>query len=157
MSTLLIFYSRTGITKKVAELISENLTSENEEIFDTKNRLGFFGWLKSGKDAMMKKLTILEKITNNPASYDLIIIGTPIWASNMSTPIRTYITENFDKIKNVAFFCTEGSKGGEKCFKRMAKLCEKEPVATLEIKSKDIKKGIYIDKVKNFTEEIKKI
>ncbi|MFX1392136.1 MAG: flavodoxin family protein [Promethearchaeota archaeon] len=156
MTSLVLFYSRTGTTKKIAELISEKLSCDYEEIFDTKNRQGFFGWLRSGKDAMRKKLTILKKINKNPALYDLIIIGTPIWASNMSTPIRTYITETKDKLKNVAFFCTEGSKGGEKCFKMMADLSDKKPVATLEINRKDIKKKIHIEKINDFTQEIKK-
>ena len=156
MNSLVIFYSRTGTTKKVGNLISEKLSCDVEEIFDTKKRLGFFGWLRSGKDAMMKKLTILEKINKNPDLYDLVIIGTPIWASNMSTPIRTYISEHKDKFKNVAFFCTEGSRGGVKCFKNMAKICDKKPMATLEINKKEMKKEIYIDKIKDFVEEIKK-
>ncbi len=154
MDSLVIFYSRTGTTKKVGNLISEKLSCDVEEIFDTKKRLGFFGWLRSGKDAMMKKLTILEKINKNPDLYDLVIIGTPIWASNMSTPVRTYISEHKDKFKNVAFFCTEGSRGGVKCFKNMAKLCDKKPMATLEINKKEMKKEIYIDKIKDFVEEI---
>lgn len=157
MSKLVIFYSRTGTTKKIAEQITGILSCDFEEIFDIKNRLGFIGWLKSGKDAMLKKLTILDKVNKDPGSYDLIIIGTPIWAKNMSTPIRTYISENMDKFKKLAFFCTEGSKGGEKCFKKMAILCDKEPVATLEIKSKEIKKDIYADKIISFTDEIKKV
>ena len=156
MDSLVIFYSRTGTTKKVGNLISEKLSCDVEEIFDTKKRLGFFGWLRSGKDAMMKKLTILEKINKNPDLYDLVIIGTPIWASNMSTPIRTYISEHKDKFKNVAFFCTEGSRGGVKCFENMAKICDKKPMATLEINKKEMKKEIYIDKIKDFVEEIKK-
>lgn len=156
MTILLVFYSRTGTTKQVANLISENLNCEYEEILDTKNRLGFFGWLKSGKDAMMKKITVLKQIEKNPEKYDLVVIGTPIWASNMSTPIRTYIVENKEKFKNIAFFCTEGGSGGKKCFERMAKLCNKEPVATLEIKTKEIKKETHLEKVKEFSNEIKK-
>jgi len=156
MTILILFYSRTGTTKKVANLISENLNCDNEEIFDTKNRKGFFGYIKSAKDAMRKNLTILEKIDKNPGSYELIIIGTPIWASSMSTPIRTYLIENKEKFKKVAFFCTEAGRGGKKCFERMAELCDKDPVATLEINNKEIKKETYLEKVKVFTNELKK-
>ena len=156
MTILIIFYSRTGTTKTVANFLSKNISCDSEEIFDTKNRKGFFGYLKSGKDAMMKKLTILEKIDKDPGSYELIVIGTPIWASNMSTPIRTYIVENKEKFKRVAFFCTEGGRGGKKCFERMTELCDKDPVATLEINSKDIKSETYLEKVKEFTNELKK-
>ena len=157
MSNLLIFYSRSGNTKKVAQVISENLTCDVEEIKDTKKRLGFIGYLRSAKDALMKKLTTLEKITKNPEQYDLIIIGTPIWVSNMSAPIRTYITENMDKFKNIACFCTQGGKGGEKSFQKMGKLCAKEPVATLVIKAKEVKKESFTEKVLEFVEMIVKV
>ena len=155
MTNLVVFYSRSGKTKKIGTLISEQLKCENEEILDTKKRSGIFGYLKSGRDAMRKKLTVLQEIKKNPASYDLIIIGTPILGANMSTPIRTYITEHKEKFKKVAFFCTEGSSGGQKCFKNMTELCGKEPIATLEIKGKEIKTDIYSERIKLFIEQIK--
>jgi hypothetical protein len=73
----------------------------------------------------------------------------------MSTPIRTYISENKDKFKNVAFFCTEGGSGGEKCFENMSVLCDKEPVATLELNKDEIKEGIHIKKIKEYVDKIK--
>ena len=154
MTTLIIFYSRTGTTRKVAEIISESLSCDIEEIFDEKNRSGSIGYAKAGKDAMRKKLTTLKQYTKDPGSYDLTIIGTPIWAWNMSTPIRTYITENKDKFKKVAFFCTEGSSGGDKCFENMAELCDKEPVATLELTAKEIKKDLHLTKTKEYTNKL---
>jgi flavodoxin len=155
MANLVVFYSRSGKTKKIGTLISEQLKCENEEIFDTKKRSGIFGYLKSGRDAIKKKLTILQEIKKNPASYDLVIIGTPIWGANMSTPIRTYITEHKEKFKTIAFFCTEGSSGGQKCFKSMEELCGKKPIATLEIKGKEIKKDMYREKINSFLEQFK--
>ena len=155
MTKLTIFYSRTGTTKKVAKLISENLSSDIEEIFDEKNRSGKIGYVKAGKDALRKKLTTLKKYTKDPSSYDLTLIGTPIWSWNMSTPIRTYISENKDKFKDVAFFCTERSSGGEKCFENMSVLCDKEPVATLELNKDEIKEGIHIKKIKEYVDKIK--
>jgi hypothetical protein len=74
----------------------------------------------------------------------------------MSTPIRTYIVENKEMFKKVAFFCTEGGSGGKKCFEKMAKFCDKDPVATLEINSREIKKETYLEKIKEFTNELKK-
>ena len=154
MSILIIFYSRTGTTKKIANLIAEILNCDIEEIYDTKNRNGFFGYIKSAIDAMRKKLTTLEKINKNPEIYDLIAIGTPIWVSSMSTPIRTYLVENKEKFKKVAFFCTEGGRGGEKCFKNMAKLCDKTPIAILELTTKEIKNDLHRKKVKEYTEKL---
>ncbi|UCD00731.1 MAG: flavodoxin family protein [Promethearchaeota archaeon] len=156
MNLLIVFYSRTGNTKNIAELITNSLNCEYEEIFDTKKRTGFIiGFIKSGYAATRKKLTTLKEIQKNPELYDLIILGTPIWNKRMTPAIRTYITNNLSKFKNVAFFCTEGGKGGLKTFESMAKLCQKEPLSTLEITKKEIKKGSHIDKINKFVTEIK--
>ena len=61
MKPLVVFYSRTGTTKKVAETISSILKCDVEEVFDTKNRAGVLGWLRSGRDAGSKKLTAIDK------------------------------------------------------------------------------------------------
>jgi len=48
---LVAFHSRTGNTRKVAEAMSNILESDIEEILDTKNRAGIFGFLMAGMDA----------------------------------------------------------------------------------------------------------
>jgi len=157
MNSLLVFYSRKGTTKKIAEFISNSLNCEYEEIIDTKKRTGFIiGFLKCGYAATRERLTTIKEFQKNPELYDLIILGTPIWNSRMTPAIRTYITNNLSKFKNVAFFCTEGGSGGPKTFESMAKLCEKEPLSTLEITKKEIKKEKHIDKINSFIQDIKR-
>jgi len=56
--SLVVFYSRTGTTKRVAESISNLLKCDVEEVIDRKDRKGPLGCLKSGSDAMSKKLTV---------------------------------------------------------------------------------------------------
>jgi len=75
-SLLVVFYSRTGTTKKVAEAIATKLGCDIEEIIDTKSRRGLLGFLRSGLEATLKRLTTIEEIKNDPASYDVVIIGT---------------------------------------------------------------------------------
>jgi menaquinone-dependent protoporphyrinogen IX oxidase len=91
MKILVAYYSRTGTTKKVGDAIAEKFNADVEDIKDTVDRSGAKGYLVSGRDAMKRKLTKLEPIKFNPKEYDLVIIGTPIWAWNMSVPIRTYL------------------------------------------------------------------
>jgi len=156
MGNLVVFYSRKGSTRKIGEMIINKENWDFEEIIDTKKRKGFIGFLKSGKDATLKKLAKIEELQKDPELYDLVIMGTPIWNKRMTPAIRTYITEKKSKIKQVAFFCTEGGKGGPRAFESMAKLCDKTPISTLEITKQDIKTGDHSDKVIKFIQEIKK-
>ena len=156
MGNLVVLYSRKGTTRKIGEIIIDKENWDFEEIIDTKKRTGIIGFLKSGKDATLKKLAKIKELQKDPELYDLVIMGTPIWNKRMTPAIRTYITEKKSKIKKVAFFCTEGGKGGLRAFENMAQLCDKTPISTLEITKQDIETGDHKDKIAQFIQEIKK-
>lgn len=154
MKTLVVYYSRSGHTKKIAEEISNKIKCDIEEIIDTKNRKGIIGWLKSGRDAHSRKLTTINEIRNDPSKYDVVAIGTPIWAGLMVPAIRTYINQNKGKFKNVGFFCTCGSSGEIMTFEDMEDYADITPLSKLVIKSKDFQTN-YEDKLKEFIKGIK--
>ena len=153
---LVVFYSRSGNTKKVAKSVSDILKCDIEEIFDTKNRKGVFGFLSAGSDARNNRDIKIKEIKINPSLYDLVIIGTPVWAGNISAPIRTYISKNKDNFKKVAFFCTHLSPEVMKIFKDMETVCQKTPLSLLEVTSREVKKNQYIQKVEEFIENLNK-
>jgi flavodoxin len=155
MKTLIAYYSRTGTTKKIGDAIAEKLGAETEEILDTVNRMGVKGYLVSGRDAMKKRMTKLESLRFNPAGYELVIIGTPIWGWNMSVPIRTYITENKEKFRKVAFFCTMGGSGDEKAFLEMEKIIGRKPLGILALKTVEVAKNEYGEKLEKFLENLR--
>lgn len=154
MKILIAYYSRTGITKKVAEILAQKLGAEIEEIEDTVDRSGVKGYLISGRDAMQKRLTKLEPTILNPADFDLVIIGTPIWGWNVSTPVRTYITENKDKFKKVAFFCTMGGTGDNKAFAEMEKIISQKPVDIMALLTREVVKKEFEEKVDEFARKL---
>ena len=154
MNALVAYYSRTGTTRKVAEELVSLLKCVSEEIHDTKNRKGILGYLKAGKDATLKKSTKLENVNNDPASYDIVIIGTPTWNHTLSTPIRTYLTQYKDRFRKVAFFCTY-QYTDDNPFEEMESLCGKTPVATLRLhRKKEVQVNQYINKAKEFVDKL---
>jgi flavodoxin len=152
---LIAYYSRTGTTKKVAEILAQKIGAEIEEIKDTVNRSGVLGYLASGRDAMKKSLTQLEPIKCNPTDFDMVIVGTPNWARNMSTPIRTYLTQQKNNFKSVAFFCTMGGSGDEKAFKEMGELIGKNPIGTLSLKTREVAQNNFMEKIDSFLIKVK--
>jgi len=151
VKTLVVYYSRTGNTKKVGQEIARQLKADEEEIFDVKDRRGPLGFLRSGREAKNKVLAEIRPTKKDPSKYDLVLIGTPIWAANMSSPVRTYLSQN--KFKRVAFFLTGGGVPG-KTFEDMEILAGK-PVATLAITSKEVAQNTYSGKVKEFVASLK--
>ncbi len=114
MRYLVVYYSRTGNSKFVAEKISAELNADVEEVVDLKSRRGWLGFLRAGYDATVGKDTKIEKTQKLPNDYDVVVVGTPVWNSRLTPAIRTYLKENDLAGKNVAVFSTNEGRGNEK-------------------------------------------
>ncbi len=155
MKTLIVFYSRTEITKRVAQKIAEKLGADSEELIDLQDRSGVIGYLKSGRDAVSKKFSDIEPIKKNPADYDLIILGTPTWANNMACALRNYLIQTKGQIKNTACFATQGGNSVNKAVVNMAELSGLKSMADLVLTSKEVIKDSYQEKLLEFIEKLK--
>jgi hypothetical protein len=111
----------------------------------------------SARDARAKKFTALAEIKHDPAIYDLVILGTPIWGGTLSNALRTYITNNKAKFKRVAFFCTQGGTKSEPLFVEMEALCEQHPVNTLSLRQRDVKAGACEEKIREFVDGLQAV
>jgi len=103
---------------------------------------------------MKEELANIKELEKDPSDYDLLVIGTPVWAGKMSTPVRAYINEIEDKVNNVALFCTMNSKGDESTLKGMEELIGKMAMAKSSFTSGDIKNGSYLEGVGKFIDMI---
>ena len=109
MKTLVIYYTRSGNAKFMAETIAAELGADIEEVIDLKNRQGKLAFLPAGRDAMRGKETEIAQTKRTPADYDLIIIGQPVWAGSPTPAIRTYMNKNDLSGKKVALFFSDSS------------------------------------------------
>ena len=94
MKTLVVYYSRTGKTRFVAEKVASELKADIEEVVDLKNRSGRFGFLRAGYDATRGNETEIGKTQKSPSNFELIVVGTPVWNSRPASAISTYFLYN---------------------------------------------------------------
>jgi len=150
MKILVLYFTRSGRSRKVAENIAQGLKADIEEIVPLKGYKGLFGFIRGGFQATRGKTPAIKPLDKNLAAYDLIIFGTPIWGSRMASPLRTAITENKPKIKKYAFYCTAGGAGQEKAFADVRELVDFAPVATMEVQSMEVSKDTTSEKIGAF-------
>lgn len=156
MKILILYYSRTSTTKKVAEYFSQKLWADLEEIQDTKDRKGAMWYILSGRDAIKKNLTLLKDLKSDISSYDLVVIWWPIWWWNISTPIRTFCHQYKDVLKNnVAYFCTMWGSWDITAFKEMELITWKTPISTFSFVTQEVQKGTFTEKADLFLEKIR--
>ena len=155
MKTLIVFYSRTGNTRKIGELIAQKLHADIDEIIDLKNRKGILGFIFGGRDAMKEYLTKIT-FTKNPADYDLVIVGTPMWAGSSTPAFRTYLTENKGKIKKAALFVTAGGEGPQKTVTILENILDKPCLASVGWLDSEVKQDDLQPKLDSFIKAIGK-
>lgn len=153
MKTLVVYYSRTGNTKLVANEIAAALGADIEELKDGKNRGGPIGFIRSGREAKRKETAHLEPLSHAPSEYDVVVVGSPIWANTICAPTRTFLAQHRTHLKKVAWFCTSGSINpgyAAKGFQAMTDESGLTPVATLGMGRREIK-GDHTEALAGFT------
>jgi len=153
---LVVYYSKTGHTRKIAQDIARQIDADLEEISDQKKRMGLLGFVLGGRDAMTKKETRISEMKKNPAEYDLIIFGSPIWAGNITPAIRTYINQYGDSIGSTAFFFSSGGKTPDQVLEKLLGFLKEKPVAVTGLSHSEIKdNNIYKIKISLFINSIR--
>jgi flavodoxin len=151
---LVAYFSSTGHTREIAEAVATACHADVEAIRELKPRAGFLGFMRAGYEATTKRTAAIHPTDTDPAEYDLVVLGTPVWSWNLSSPMRAYLARHGAALKAVAFFCTEGGSGGARVFRQMAQLYGQEPVATLIVTEPEIKNARYADKLAGFCRAI---
>ena len=153
---LVVYYSRTGTTRKVAAALAAKLGCDSEEIIEARSRSGMFGYLRSLIEARRQVPSHIAAAGKDPSSYDLIVIGTPVWAWSLSSPVRAYLLANKSRLPAVAFFCTLGGAGSDKAFGQMQELTGKPPAGCLSITASDVASAAYEPRVAAFAEALQR-
>jgi len=110
LKSLVVYYTRGGNTRFVAETIAAEIGADIEEVIDLKKRSGILGYLSGGRDAWQGKETKISPTIKSSAGYDLIVVGSPIWAGRPAPAITTYLKKNDLSDKKVAVFFSQGGK-----------------------------------------------
>jgi flavodoxin len=151
---LVVYYSRTGHTETVARAVAEALGADLETIREKEDRAGLWNYLRAGYESLTGKLPDIEPAQYDPAGYDVVLLGTPVWTGRPSTPMRAFIAANREKLARVAFFVTLGGSGDERTFRRMAKATAREPVATFSVTEPQLKSGEWKARVAGFVKAV---
>jgi flavodoxin len=147
---LVVYFSRSGYTRRIAEHIARASGADCEAIRETTSRTGWRGYWRSAREALRGIPIGLEPGQRQPRDYSLVVIGTPVWAGNVSSPVRAWIARHRNELPRIALFCTQGGSGGPKVLQRMAGLCDRTPVATAAFNDAEIDGGQYLARADAF-------
>ena len=123
MKTAIVYYSLNGNTAMAAEKLAAGMDADligirPEKAYPEK---GLKKFLWGGKSAVMEETPALMPYTFSAGAYDQVVFGFPVWAGNVTPPIRTFVREHKSELagKRIAAFACQSGSGAEKAFGRL--------------------------------------
>jgi flavodoxin len=152
--TLIVYHSRTGNTRRIARQLADRLGADLDEIRIVQPMDGVLGYAACAIEAMAGLAPALRPMRHRPANYDLVVVGTPVWFWNLSSPVRSWLESFGSRGKRFAFFCTMGGSGASRVFEAMKQLTGREPLATLALTDREVDAASHA-KVDAFVQELR--
>jgi menaquinone-dependent protoporphyrinogen IX oxidase len=156
---LVVYYSRTRRTERLAHAICNSLEIRGlrcdlESLREPIGRHGLFGYLRSVIDAALARTCPILPLTHELENYDVVIVGSPVWNGSMSTPVRSFLSANAGRFKNLALFLTYKTPREEEVFAQIEALAARPAVAQLMVRWPELRSGAYKAELGLFVEQI---
>ncbi len=166
MKALVVCYSNSGTTRVVAERIAAHLGADIESIEEKKQRpqllldgekpqAGGGALARAAMAAVFGLGSDIREPQHNPAGYDIVIVGSPVWGGSLTPAVRSYLKRNRKTFNRVAFFCTAGDPAKLRALNQMRKLARKDPVATVVVKAEEARTDACSSELSTFAARIK--
>ena len=124
-SILVAYYSLTGKTERIANAIADasggtlyRIEVDKAYPTDSKERRAILE-----QEIEENYLPPLKSTGINPEKYDIIFLGSPVWANHISQPVKSFLAKYKLSGKTVIPFVTHSGGGRGKSFQDVASLC----------------------------------
>ena len=111
---MIIYYSNSGTTKRVAELLQKKINADIYEIEPLEEYPTSFTEIsdRAKEERESGELPKLKSDLPDISQYDVVLIGGPVWSRTVSTPIMSYLEQTDFDGKTVSAFWTDIGKKG---------------------------------------------
>jgi menaquinone-dependent protoporphyrinogen IX oxidase len=148
-SRLVVHYSRTGNTERIARELAWRLGAQVESIVDPTERTGLLGYVHSAVDAIQEKVVAIAPINRRAADFSVTVIGTPVWCGKITPAVRAYIERTRDQLRDVALFVTSGNTPVERIAPAVETLLGKKLKASVGFSAEELKDQALVRKKLN--------
>lgn len=138
---LLVYYSRSGYTRRVAQALALASGADLEELRPVRDYAGPWGYLRAAGAALLRHRPALQPLRHRPADYATVLVGLPVWAGRIAAPVRSFVAEHGAACRRLGAFCTMGGRGGEAALDALARLAGQPLVARLVLTDREIEAG----------------
>lgn len=148
---LIAYHSRTGNTRRLAEAVAAACGAETAEIREADGPRGVPATLL---DALTGRRPTLAAPEVDPAAFDVVAVGTPVWAAAPTPAARAFAARLEGRRAPWAAFCTLCGAGGERALGKLSDAVGRAPAATCRVTEGDLKSGAFEAEARRFAEAL---
>lgn len=126
-TSLVVFYSHTGATRRIAAVMAEHLSADICELVPDPPYTGDY-MERAKREKQGGYGPKLQRLDVNLVDYDTIFVGSPNWFSTFAPPITTLLLSADLSGKTIVPFCTHGSGGVGRIDETARALCPSSTV-----------------------------
>jgi len=148
--TLIVVYSNTGTSRRLAALLSSQLGWPVGDIVEARSRAGTGGMLRCVADSLLRRRPAIAYQGPDPAGFDAVVLVAPIWVGQLAGPMRSFVTERRQTLPRAAVISVMGGKGGENAFAEVGHLLGKPPLLAAAFSAREIDDGSAAGRLQAF-------
>ena len=112
-STLIVFYSYTGTSRRVAQLLAAQQGWPVGEIIEEHPRAGAKGTLRCLLDSLLGREPPVRYEGPEPGGFDQVVLVAPVWVYQLAGPMRSFIARFWPRLPHYAIVTTMNARGAE--------------------------------------------
>lgn len=149
-NVLVVVYSYTGTSRRVAELLCGQQNWPMAEIVELHPRSGTFGTLRCVLDSALRRTPVIRYEGPSPKDFDAVVLVSPIWAQRLAGPMRSFITNRHDQLPDVAVVSVMGGTGAPDAISEITQRIGRAPILSTSLSMHEVDDGSFAARLQAF-------
>lgn len=150
---LVVYYSRTGTARQVAQQLAQMAQGHLGEVVDPVPRVGLWGDLRCVFDTLLRRTPRMRYSGPTPSRYRNVILVAPVWMRHLAAPMRSFLRKGRPLPRSVGVVCVMAREGGFQAVQEVADATKVTPVATLALQQRKVLDGSAVAELQRFLDD----
>lgn len=150
---LVVYYSRTGTSRQVAQQLARMAKGHLGEIVDKVPRVGLWGDMRCIVDALLHRTPRMRYSGPVPSHYRSIILVAPVWMRHVAAPVRSFLRRGLPLPQRLGIVCVMAREGGYRAVQEMADGARSVPLSTLVLQQRKVLDGSATVELQRFLQD----
>lgn len=148
--TLVVFYSYTGTSRRLVQLLCSQRGWPSGEIVEARPRSGASGTLRCVADSLLRRLPRIRYQGPDPRDFGTVVLVSPIWAYRLASPMRSFVADRRDDLQQIAVVSVMGGSGAPNAVAEVGHLLGRAPVLATAFTTREVEDGSCAGRLEAF-------